>query len=156
MTFSAARAALPASTHGTWAVGVEVGELPRTIGVFTGRFDEIAFKLANRTGGVLIFTPVDVHALDAIAPTGTKVTVALTHRDLTAASIADRSDAYREWLSDADVAVSGSCVFGGVELIAGKTEELRLAAESRLVRTRALAKLTHEEKLALGLLEQNV
>lgn len=134
--------------NGVWQVTTEgdcEGKSTRNLGVYSGRLDEIAFALAEKSLYALSFKK-----LDLTIPTPTKarerVNVVL---DITSGAwdmtAEERVSAFREMLKDAEnVFVSEGSAYASVAL----SREDRLDA----IRKAALAKLTYEEKAVLGLL----
>ena len=134
--------------NGVWQVTTEgdcEGKSVRNLGVFSGRLDEIAFALSKKAMYSLTFKKLD---LSVHTPTEVRreVTIALDIDsgvwDMTAS---ERVGTIREMLKDAEnIFVSEGSTYKSVTLSREDAQEE--------IRRSALAKLTDEEKSALGLL----
>lgn len=134
--------------NGVWQVTTEgdcEGKSVRNLGVFSGRLDEIAFALSKKAMYSLTFKKLD---LSVPTPTEVRreVTIALDIDsgvwDMTAS---ERVGTIREMLKDTEnIFVSEGSTYKSVTLSREDAQEE--------IRRSALAKLTDEEKSALGLL----
>lgn len=137
--------------NGTWMVTTEgdcEGKTTRTLGVFTGRLDEIAFALAPKAYYKLTFRKLDT-TIPIPDKREEKITVALDldsgTYDLSADELADFFDAM---LKDANsVSVARSDEYKSVTLNRINPREKK----RRNIRKTALAKLTPIERAVLGL-----
>lgn len=132
--------------YGTWEVTTEgdcEGRSTRSLGVYVGNLDDIAFALAEKCFYSLEFTKINTEI-----PTPTKaldeVTVSLNIASNTwKMSAEDRIKYFENMFSNRDVYVSSSSIYASVTLNKTNTEKTK--------REVALAKLTNEEKRLLGL-----
>lgn len=137
--------------NGTWMVTTEgdcEGKTTKTLGVFIGRLDEIAFALAPKAYYKLMFQRIDT-AIPTPTEMENEVTVALTEESGTSdLSPDERLDFFNEMLKETDnVFVSESSLYNAVILNRIDLHE----KERRNIRKAALAKLTPTEKAVLGL-----
>lgn len=144
------------SSYGFWHVTTEgdcEGRSIRDLGVHQGHIDEIAFALASVCCYSLKFEAVDVTAWQWRTP-ATSVSIGLGINDgprtwhMTPQA---RADWFREFLADRPVTVRTGMYFASVEITAGKSPEELAEAKRIAERKAALAKLTPDERRALGL-----
>ena len=140
-----------ASSYGTWRVTTEgdcEGKTTTQLGAFTGHIDEIALALADRCYYSLCFRR-DMPKSMSMVPTRKSVSVQLDINSGTWDMNSDeRAKAIGEILKDRDVTVSPGQYFASVIITTTKETE---GERQEKLRNAALAKLSAEEKAALGL-----
>lgn len=139
---------------GTWKVTTEgdcEGRSTRHLGEHTGYLDDIAFALANQAYYGLRFDPVTPIMVDGSEKTGTKVNVNLDINTGTwDMSPAKRIAYFRKMLTGRAVHVEDSQYYASVTLVDGTSPEAQAEAKKRVLQKAAIAKLTLEERAALG------
>ena len=132
--------------NGIWEVTTEADEMGwsfRTLGVFNGRIDEIAFALADKSYYSLTFRRVDPD-LPVPAKPMNAVSVKLdSESGILNLTSKERTYFFKTLLRGADVTVSEGQFDGSIWLNKRSPEDA--------IRAAALAKLTVEEKVVLGL-----
>lgn len=127
--------------YGTWSVtteGDEEGRSIRQLGNYTGYVDEIALHLANKCYYTLEFHPIDTTPSKNLVPKRAVVHIKFAH-DVGEIPI----DKVKTLFDGRPVSVEESNYYRSFELTYNKPEEI--------VIKNALAKLTDEEILILGL-----
>lgn len=141
-------------SYGLWHVTTEgdcEGRSIRDLGVHEGHLDDIAFALADQVGYGLRFSAVDSTAWVARAPR-TEVHVSLDPASKTWGMKGhERRNHLSHMLSGRDVTVEESDYYASTKLVSGKTPEGREKAKREAARKAALAKLSAEDRQALGL-----
>jgi hypothetical protein len=129
------------------------GKSVRTLGRHEGYIDDIAFKLANQCYYSLTFHRVPVEKQTKnLTKTGTKVNVVLDIDSGTWDMKGPERIAYfREMLRGRNTEVMEGGYYASVTLLDGVGPEARALAQKEVVRQSALAKLTKEDRVALGL-----
>jgi hypothetical protein len=139
---------------GTWKVTTEgdcEGRTTRDLGTHEGYLDEIAFALADRAYYGLRFSQAKPAKLDTKKPTGVSVPVSLDIETGTwDLSGSERVKYFKKLLEGSHTIVKPSKYYACVEL--RSTEDPAVMAEQlkRIKRDQALAKLTQDEREALG------
>lgn len=147
---------MPTSAYGLWRVTTEgdcEGRSTRDLGTHEGFLDEIAFRLAHKQYYSLSFSLIDTKAWPSSGPVmSTKANVVL---DISSGTWdmepARRAEAFRKLLAGRGVTVRPGNYFASVELIAGGSPEENARLEAEAKRARALAKLSAEDRQALGI-----
>lgn len=146
--------------YGVWEVTTEgdcEGRTVRHLGTHTGYLDEIAFKLAPRQAYyALSFRRVSPsEQLENMPIVQTTVNVCLEEPPFSSvpgpAQADQRAKAFEKIMRGRDVEVKPCSIYGAVTLLAGKDPARRAAIEAQARRATALAKLTPEDRAALGL-----
>lgn len=140
--------------YNTWQVTTEgdcEGRSVRNLGTHTGFIDDIAFALADKAYYGLRFVPIEPTVVDGSAKTGSAVNVSLDIDtgtwDMTEA---ERTAYFKVMLHGRDTVVVPGQYHACVILRDGTTPEEQLKAQRRAVALVALAKLSKEEREALG------
>jgi hypothetical protein len=140
--------------YGTWEVTTEgdcEGRTTTHLGTHTGYLDDIAFALADRQYYGLQFKPVELLNLKKVPPKATQVNVSLSIDtgtwDLKGE---ERANAFRQILKGRKTRVSSSKYYACVTLSSGLTKEEQEEARLQVLRNAALAKLTPQDRAALG------
>ncbi|MDE7246240.1 MAG: hypothetical protein K2O18_20010 [Oscillospiraceae bacterium] len=135
--------------NGIWIVSTEGDDealTMRSLGMYSGRIDEIAFALADKASYALHFKKVDL-SIPAPPPAKARTYISIVldnESGIQHLSPEGRAKFVRKMLKDAsNIEVRECQIYGAVGL---RREDPRDA-----VRKAALAKLTDEEKSALGL-----
>jgi hypothetical protein len=144
------------NAYGTWKVTTEgdcEGRSTRDLGVHTGFLDEIAFALAAQAYYGLRFDIVNQDKLKGAGPTGVEVQVSLGidtgSWDLSAA---ERVAYFKKLLKGRpNVLVEDGQYYACVKLCSGDSPEARERARKQVLLNSARAKLTEDERKALGL-----
>lgn len=136
-----------------WKVTTEgdcEGRSTRDLGTHFGFIDDIAFALADRCYYSLCFKLVE--PFDLNVPKANKVNITLDIDSGTWDMSAKTRQAFVEKLLDGrDTAVEEGQYYASVQLVMGKSELQRKAREEEMLRQQALAKLSPEERKALGI-----
>ena len=146
---------MPPSTYGLWDVTTEgycEGRSTRHLGVHQGHFDEVALKFADKAYYGLCLKWVDPVAHDGLRPTASRVQVSMGI-DTGTWNIhgQDRIDAFKRFLKGRPVTVEDGLYHACVQVVAGDSPEARERMEAEVKRNKALAKLSPEDRKALGL-----
>ncbi len=145
--------------YGTWSVTTEgdcEGRSTRSLGVYRGFMDEIAFHLASKAEYTLTFNPLTPQELvrQIRSPTE-RVHVRLDMATGTwTMGSPERAEFFRAILEGRPVRVWESSNHAAVELVRAVTPEQIAAYDLErleLLRQAGLSKLTPEERAALGL-----
>ncbi len=146
---------MPPSCFGFWSVTTEgdcEGRTTANLGVHEGYLDEVALRLAPKCYYALSMHWVDPKSLAQMLPMSTTVNVALGIESGTWDMKPDeRVEAFRALLLGRDVSVEAGQYFASVTLHAGSDAVSRAKKEIEARRQLALAKLSEEDKKALGL-----
>lgn len=141
--------------YGTWTVTTEgdcEGRSTRDLGTHTGYLDDIAFALADKAYYGLQFKLVDLNQMKTKPKTGTKVQVSFDASTLSGAlPNGERVQFFERILKGRSVRVSPGTYFGCVELVDGNSPEAQAAARKQVLKNAALAKLSADEREALGM-----
>lgn len=135
-----------------WKVTTEgdcEGRSVRDLGTHFGYIDDIAFALADKSYYSLCFK--EIEPFDHKVPTGTKVNVTLDIDSKTwDMKMVERKAFMEKLLGDRDTAVENGEAYASVTLVMGKNELQRKARQEEMLKQQALAKLSSEERAALG------
>ena len=141
--------------YGTWHVTTEgdcEGRSTRDLGTHTGNIDDIAFALASQAYYGLHFNSVNPTILKGREPTKSKVEVSL---DIGISQLDinknDRVEYFKRMLRGRDVTVKPGTYYACVSLVSGSSLEAQADAKKRVLRQAAIAKLSLEEREALGI-----
>ena len=141
--------------YGTWHVTTEgdcEGRSTRDLGTHTGNIDDIAFALASQAYYGLRFESVNPTILKGREPTKSKVEVSLDIGTGTWNMDNDDRIAYfKRMLRGRDVTVKPGTYYACVSLVSGSSLEAQADAKKRVLRQAAIAKLSPEEREALGI-----
>ena len=139
---------------GTWKVTTEgdcEGRTVRHLGEHTGYLDDIAFALADQAYYGLRFDRVVPIKVDGSEKTGTSVSVSLNIDTGTwDMSEAKRVAYFRKLLDGRATHVQSGQYYASVILVDGTSTEAQAEAKKRVLQKAALAKLSSEERAALG------
>lgn len=120
------------------------------LGTHFGYIDDIAFALADKSYYSLCFKLVE--PFDLSVPKSNKVNIVLDIDSGTWDMSSQKRKAFVETLLEGrDTAVEEGQYYASVQLVMGKNELQRKAREEEMLRQQALAKLSPEERKALGL-----
>ena len=138
--------------NGIWMVTTEgdcEGRSQRSLGVYKGRIDEIAFALSSSACYTLTFKKIVPNLIPASASRKTedKVVVNLDDFSWGELSNAERRTVFAELTRDTDILVGDAQFYKSVTLTRVTPEE---KARQDII-SKALAKLSDDEKEALGL-----
>lgn len=134
------------SAYGQWNVsteGNEEGSSIRHLGAYEGYFDEIAFALADKCYYALYFSPILPLKIVPSDVTASSVVVSL---EGASGNIA----VFKSLLKNRKVTVKAGGGYEAVTLINGDSPEEIARRKNEAIRNKALAKLTSEERKALG------
>lgn len=135
-----------------WQVTTEgdcEGRTVHSLGTHFGYIDDIAFALADKSYYSLCFK--EIEPFDASVPTGNKVNVTLDIGSGTwDMNMVERKKFMENLLGDRDTAVLDGESYASVTLVMGKNEIQRQEREKEMLKLQALAKLSDEERAALG------
>ncbi len=140
--------------YGTWKVTTEgdcEGRTTTHLGEHTGYIDDIAFALAARAYYSLRFSAVEPMVVDGSEKTGTYVSVSL---DIETGSWdmpqARRVAYFKKLLAGRPVHVQEGQYYASVVLVDGTSPEAQAEAKRKLIARAAIAKLSPDEREALG------
>ena len=142
------------NSYGLWHVTTEgdcEGRTTKDLGVHEGHLDDIAFALASAAYYSLHFKRLYSSGYKAIPP-GIEVSVLLSIESKTWDLTPPARRAYFEsMLAGRNVSVSDGKYFASVKLTSGRTPQDQARARRDATAKAGIAKLTHEERVALGL-----
>lgn len=140
--------------YNTWQVTTEgdcEGRSIRHLGVHVGNIDDIAFALASQAYYGLRFELVEPTVVSEYEPTGTKIEVSIDVKSGTwDMNKNDRIAYFKRMLRGRDVTVKSGTYYSCVTLISNSSLEAQADAKKQILKKAALAKLSLEERKALG------